>query len=113
MMTQFAHGNSTYHCMADKTAAGYRVIVDGRLYDVTVVQAGDGSLTFQIGNVVHTACWAIDGSRLEISVQGKTVVLDGSRAVAAAQDKVGDQGPRGRQRAARTHAGSHKIGRVR
>ncbi len=68
-------GSDTFKVEIDKTAQGYRVILNGQEYLISLVHAAQGEIAFVLGDHPQTAYYAIDGHQRWVSLDGKTYVF--------------------------------------
>ncbi len=85
----YTEANQSHTVELTQSEHGYRARVDGHEYDVRLIQNLEGRISFAIGNNVHRAFVAPDGSRRWVFTGGDTRILESAPSL---QTKPGREG---------------------
>ncbi len=94
MKYTYQNGNDKTTVEVEKSSQGYRVVLNGQEYDVSVLHFSQGEISFGLGDHTQTAHWAVDGPRRWISLNGKTYVLTGTSGALKRGKEHGHSGER-------------------
>ncbi len=71
----YQFNNETLTVELSKTSHGYRAVVNGQEYSVSLIRADNGELVYRVGEDVKRAYSASDGQRRWVFLDGKTFLL--------------------------------------